>query len=954
MPSLSPRAGFLAAVFLSASAVCAQQGCPLPTTSPINPNETDLFTPQQESELGDIVGQQVAQDFRVIEDEGLTSRLTLVGRRLAAAMGPSPVQLHFFLFDLPVANAFSVPGGRIYVSRKIVALLRSDDELAGLLGHEIGHELAQHPASDTSRMFREALGVTKLGDRNDVEAKYLELMDEVRKKQHAFRQSDKQEEEEQLQADAIGLYAMAAAGYDPQATVDFWDRFTETHGNTGNWLTDLFGITRPESRRLREMLKGRPVLPANCILPRIAEPESAFREWQAKVLNYTGLGHPESLHGLLLRRSLTPPLQGELHRIRFSPDGKYLMAQDNASIFVLSHDSMTSLFRIDARGAYPAQFSGDSQSIVFYTKGLRVETWNVASRERTVVREITLPDRGTCMLSELSPDGRFLACLEDSLTLTVFDTQESSVVFEKKDFCVPRNFAQLFSLLMWRFGIDTHYRPASMHFSPDGKYFVASTRSGSSEAIEMDHYSKIALPGSVKKLLAIDFAFLGPDRLVGVNAERPDDSAVVRFPGGERLNRLLLGDQTIESVTSKEYLLLQPVKNHVAGILDIKANKILAVSDNTALDIYRDTLAGETGDGKVGLDALDSGKLLETITLPQGPLGDLNAFAVSKDLTRMALSGTERGAVWDLKKNERVFYVRGFRGAYFSDDGDLYADFDKTQTSSRTIAKMELNVGQVDAAHTIQDETNRQYGPYLVSVHPTDPNKFTSNDFTVEVHDTRTNSLLWKRDVRGGLPDSWTNGETGFTVLGWALSSGAAKNEIKSDPKLAARLSSIKMEDTNYFFEAIHAQTGQVAGGFVVDTGKGAFRVEEVDVTGDRAIVVDTNDRILVYSLSTGALVGRLFGQRPAISPGASLLAVESEPGKLTIYDLERLRKYDSFSFSSRIAGVKFNHSGTQLFVLSADQTAFVLDVSADASAAASAASETCRPDCRTSAAAAR
>jgi hypothetical protein len=49
---------------------------------------------------------------------------------------------------------------------------------------------------------------------------------------------------------------MARAGFAPHAYVDLWDRFQQTHGKTGSWFSDLFGSTRPEQRRLREMLKS--------------------------------------------------------------------------------------------------------------------------------------------------------------------------------------------------------------------------------------------------------------------------------------------------------------------------------------------------------------------------------------------------------------------------------------------------------------------------------------------------------------------------------------------------------------------------------------------------------------------------------------------------------------------------------------------------------------------------
>ena len=55
-----------------------------------------------------------------------------------------------------------------------------------------------------------------------------------------------------LQFDQAGLFALVSAGYDPGAMAKFWDRITETKGKKGSWLSDLFGTTRPEEKRLRE------------------------------------------------------------------------------------------------------------------------------------------------------------------------------------------------------------------------------------------------------------------------------------------------------------------------------------------------------------------------------------------------------------------------------------------------------------------------------------------------------------------------------------------------------------------------------------------------------------------------------------------------------------------------------------------------------------------------------
>ena len=68
--------------------------------------------------------------------EELTAYLRAVGERVLKKMAPTDLHYRFFLVDLPVANAFAIPGARIYVSRKLVAFTRSEDELAGILARE--------------------------------------------------------------------------------------------------------------------------------------------------------------------------------------------------------------------------------------------------------------------------------------------------------------------------------------------------------------------------------------------------------------------------------------------------------------------------------------------------------------------------------------------------------------------------------------------------------------------------------------------------------------------------------------------------------------------------------------------------------------------------------------------------------------------------------------------------
>jgi len=155
------RALRFAVLFFCAVSVRAQSACP-PLQSPASDPAKLLFSPQQEMELGEIIRQQLESDFQVIDEEQLTGYLKRVGERVSRHLPDSGLRYEFLLYDQPQVQAFGMPGGRIYVSRKIIAFLRNEDELAGLLGHEIGHLAARQQALNMSRYFREVLDLKGL------------------------------------------------------------------------------------------------------------------------------------------------------------------------------------------------------------------------------------------------------------------------------------------------------------------------------------------------------------------------------------------------------------------------------------------------------------------------------------------------------------------------------------------------------------------------------------------------------------------------------------------------------------------------------------------------------------------------------------------------------------------------------------------------------------------------
>jgi hypothetical protein len=346
IPSLNPMrfapaaALFAAALSLAATSRAQQtKPCPAPPALTAS-SQRNIFTPQQELDLGEIEAEALEKDFRVIHDDEIAARLNDTVNRILAQVPPTQLKFRVALIDLPTLDSFSIGASRIYLSRKLVAFLRNDDELAGLLSHEMGHILTHQHGADMTRMFHEVLGVDSVGDRKDILDKYNRMQDTIaRDKKVLNRIADwrrREEEPEQYEADRVALYAVAAARYSPQSYVDFFDRLAQTHGKTGNWLSDAFGTTQPDQKRLREIRKSLAQLPPDC--SQIAAPPASaeFLEWQSDVIAYSGLNHPERLVGVVAKKPLEPPLRIDITNMKFSPDGTHALAQDESSIFVFA------------------------------------------------------------------------------------------------------------------------------------------------------------------------------------------------------------------------------------------------------------------------------------------------------------------------------------------------------------------------------------------------------------------------------------------------------------------------------------------------------------------------------------------------------------------------------------------------------------------------------------------
>jgi len=168
--------------------------------------------PDEEKEIGAEAHRQVLTEFGgVYYDPALSAFVERVGQKMAEQSKIRNFDYQFTILDSPSINAFALPGGYIYVTRGLLALISSEAELAGVLGHELAHVTARHGAQRLSRMrAEERFCATFLCDfelpvLSDMAAIGMDLTF------GGFTQV------QELEADRLGIRYMQRAGYDPHS-----------------------------------------------------------------------------------------------------------------------------------------------------------------------------------------------------------------------------------------------------------------------------------------------------------------------------------------------------------------------------------------------------------------------------------------------------------------------------------------------------------------------------------------------------------------------------------------------------------------------------------------------------------------------------------------------------------------------------------------------------------------
>lgn len=183
----------------------------------------------QLAQMADASWAQMVATTPPVADPGVQARLARIGRPLALAADRPDLKWSFTVLDSPDLNAFVLPNGRVGFFRGLLDLARSDDEVGSVLGHEIGHILARHPAERVSHQLaaQAGVGLAQLLMSSGENAEFADEVGAALGLGAQFGVILPYARNHELEADRVGVGLMRKAGMNPSAAITFWERMAE-------------------------------------------------------------------------------------------------------------------------------------------------------------------------------------------------------------------------------------------------------------------------------------------------------------------------------------------------------------------------------------------------------------------------------------------------------------------------------------------------------------------------------------------------------------------------------------------------------------------------------------------------------------------------------------------------------------------------------------------------------
>lgn len=876
----------------------------------------ESISPEQEHWLGEAIVAETQQNWRLVDDPQVLALPLSILSRFTSLLPEPRMEVRLSVVDLPAVNAFAMPGNRIYVTRQAIAFLRDEDELAALLAHELAHVASRHSARTLSLLFDRILDVKALGDREQTTGLYHKLSSQLLIKAPQALRVTRDRLKTETAADELAVYLLAATGYRVESFADMFDRLAGTQGRTGNAFADLFGVTSDEAKRLRLMVKGAARMPPDCIRTPAGSKPMPFPEWQSLVAEWRGGHDPGETIGLVSKGLLNPPLRVDLTRLLFSPDGRYLLAQDDMGLSLLTVQPLAFAFRIDVPDALDAQFTPDSSAIVFRDMNQHIERWSIKERARTVSR--TVSRRNQCRQALLSPDGAKLACVSGTGEVELIDTSDGTVVW-KSETLGKRPMAMHPIIQLMGLGVSAFDVRASvqMAFTPDGSYWLAASNLfGDGEAVIWDTRAARSVPleNSLKLMKQRGFSLLGSGSVLIPPQRQAGESLIVSFPSGVEIDRISLPVARQQAATQKGYLIMRPFMNFATAIVDLKSKEAVKGLKGTAVDVFGDSFAAERVDGEVGLYRLNSSQPFATVELPDVAAGSFASNAFSPGLKYLALSGRVRAHVWDLESARRVASLNRLQSPSLGDDAKLRVVMSAGAKEPPSLWIIDWAAGKASRGQSFSGMSPTLCGPVVIQLSG-------EGSFALEGLKPDTGQQVWRLGFEQGGPALIQFDCSHSSVsMAWQLDSSAGRSALKSSPALNAQKKLAETLPMTWLVRRLSLDGGQLVDEYVVGS---KTLLAKVNMQGDWVVVQDASNMVHAVGKKTGQMVLRAFGRLLAQSDDGRYLLLKTVGPRMQLIDLSGSTSTRELAAASEPVLGCFDASGKRIIVVTNRQEIF-------------------------------